>query len=123
MNNILTKNFTATAAIAPYSIVCIDANGDAATAAAATDALIGVADSLGADAAGGRCDVMMAGIAEVKLGANVTAGDPLTANANGHAIPAAPATGANVRTIGVALQGGIAESIVPVLLAPGSVQG
>jgi hypothetical protein len=85
---ILIKSFVADAAIAPYRIVAIGAaDGSAKQAAANSDALVGVTDSLGSTAAG-RVDVLLAGPVHVEYGGNVARGDLLTADANGKAIKA-----------------------------------
>lgn len=85
---ILIKNFIADAAITPYRIVAIGAaDGSVKQAAAATDALIGVADSLGSNSSN-RVDVIQMGVANVEYGGNVTRGDLLTADANGKAVKA-----------------------------------
>lgn len=92
-------------------------------AAANTDAIIGVAEQLGADAAGEPIDVWRTGVAQVEYGGNVTRGDPLTADADGKAITAAPAAGANVRLVGFAEVSGVAGDIGSVQIELGSMQG
>lgn len=114
----LTKTFYADGAIGKRLIVKAgSADNKCAVAAAAADLSIGVADSLGADAAGDPVDVIMGGIAEVILGGAVTRGQALTADASGKAVVAA----AGNRTIGVAMQSGVADDIGSVLISQGTV--
>lgn len=118
----LIKHFTAAAAIAPWRIVAFNGSGAAAQAAAATDRLFGVSDSPGASAGQG-CDVILSDLAEVEYGGTVAAGDPLTADADGKAIKAAPAAGAKVRTIGTAMVSGAYGDRGVVLVERGEVVG
>ncbi|MEL7113986.1 MAG: capsid cement protein [Pseudomonadota bacterium] len=117
----LIISFEAAALIEGYRILAF-ANAGADTtvshAAANTDAFAGVSDKMGA-AVGGMCDVHRAGIGEVQLGGAVSAGDPLTADANGKAIVAAPAAATVVRIIGFADAPGVADDIISFLHAPG----
>lgn len=122
-NTLLNRNYTAEGAIAPYRIVKPgSADGLAAQAGAAADALMGVCESVG-PADGERCDIRKAGIADVEYGGNVTRGGPLTSDADGKAVAAAPAAGANVRIIGFAEVSAVAGDIGPALIAPGVMQG
>jgi len=87
MNKEFVKSFKATAAIAARSLVTVGStDNSAAIASAAADNVIGVSDSIGQDTAGGMCDVVLAGIAEVKCGGTVARGDRLVSNASGQAI-------------------------------------
>lgn len=123
MNSLLQKSFKAGAAIAAYRIVKLGAADNVVVqAAAATDALIGVANEVGA-ASGERQDVVMLGIAEVEAGGTIARGNYVTSDADGKGVAAAPATGVNNNVIGFALASAVAGDIFPVLLAPGSVQG
>ena len=120
----LIKSNSAGGAIAARRIVKHGAtDGTATQAGASTDLLLGVTTAIGASAIGERVDVVLTGTADVEYGAVVTRGQLLTADASGKAIPAAPAAGANVRTIGVALVSGVAGDIGTALLSPGSMQG
>ena len=130
MNNPdLIKTFKAGAEIAKYRIVKFDSDDDTVIqGAAATDALIGVAIQQGeagdpAAASGERLDVALSGVTEVEYGGSVTRGDLLTSDANGKAVAAAPATGANNRVIGVAMVSGVSGDIGSVRIAPGEFQG
>jgi hypothetical protein len=118
----LAKGFRAGAAIAAKRIVKFDsADTTVIQGAAATDSLIGVADL--AASSGGDVDVIMSGVAIVELGGTVTRGGLLTADANGKAVAAVPATGVNNRVIGIAMVSGVSGDLGSVLIAPGSLQG
>lgn len=123
MNVILNTNHVAEAAIAPYRIVKPGAaDRGVLPAAAATDALMGVCESVG-PALGERCDIVRAGIARVEFGGVVAAGAAVTSDALGKAVAAAPAVGANVRILGFAEVAAAAGDIAGVLIAPGVMQG
>lgn len=118
----LIKNYDAGAAIAKYRIVKFGTSDyTVIQAAAATDLLIGVSNLLGADS-GDRVDVVKSGIAQVEYGGNVTRGALLTADADGKAVAAAPAAGANASVIGYAEVSGVSGDIGAVFIAPGSLQ-
>lgn len=119
----LIRNYTAEAACPARTIARFGANDQGVLpAAAATDALIGVFE-LGCTAAGDRVDVIKCDIALVRYGGTVTRGAPLTSDANGAAIVAAPAAGANVRIIGFAEISGVSGDIGQVFISPGLMQG
>lgn len=111
------KSFAALAVIAGNLIVKAGTNG-VSVASAATDPLIGVADSMGA-AAGAMLDVPQAGWHEVRCGGVVTNGDPLTSDATGRAIKAVPTANAITRIVGFAMSDGNDGDIIPYLIAPG----
>lgn len=123
-NEGLVKTYFAGAAIAAHRIVAPNGTDDLTViqAAAATSKSIGVSD-LGADASGDRVDVIISDIALVEYGGNVAEGDPLTADADGKAVVAAPAVGANVRVIGFATVNGVSGDIGSVRIAPSVMQG
>lgn len=123
MNRTLTKNYVAEAVITKRRIVKFGAaDGQVLMGAASGDAIFGVAAELDA-AIGDRVDVNVAGIVEVEFGGAVTRGDPVTTDATGQTVTAAPAPGANNRIIGLAMVSGVAGDIGTVLLAPGRIQG
>ena len=122
-NTLLNRNNTAEGAIAAYRIVKPGAaDGGVLQAAAATDFLMGVCESVG-PASGERCDIVKAGIADVEFGGAVTRGGPVTADASGKGVAPAPAAGSNVRIIGFAEVSAVSGDIAPVLIAPGVMQG
>jgi hypothetical protein len=122
-NPILFKAFVASGAIAAYRIVRITSADNVEQAAAVSHALIGVNSDL-AILSGERVEVMTHGIAYVEAGAAVSVGVPVTSDASGRGVAAAPAAGTNNRVIGLALDAAVAAGdVIRVLLSPGSVQG
>jgi hypothetical protein len=119
----LTKNYTAEAAVTKYRIVKRGAtDGSVLQGAAVTDKLMGVCAELDL-AITERGDIHVAGVALVEYGGTVTRGDPLTSDASGKAVVAAPAAGANNRLIGFAEVSGVSGDIGSVQIAPGFMQG
>lgn len=122
-NTLLNKNYLAEAAIAPFRIVKMGAaDGGVLQAAAATDSLVGVCEAVG-PASGERCDVVKVGLADVELGGTVVRGGPITSDATGKGVAAAPAAGANNRVIGFAEVSGVSGDIIPVFISPCVMQG
>lgn len=122
-NDGLIKAYDAGAAIAAYRIVKFSAEATVTQGAAATDALIGISNRIAAAAVGDRVEICREGIAEVEYGGTVTRGALLTSDANGKAVVAAPAAGANVRIIGIAEVAGASGDIGSCLISPSSMQG
>lgn len=118
MSELLLKNYVAGAAVAAYRIVKFSADRTVIQGAAATDLSIGVSAELPADS-GARVDVVRIGMPLVEYGGNVTRGDPLTSDASGKAVKAAPAAGAQARIIGYAEVTAVAGDIEVMTLAPG----
>lgn len=119
----LTKNFIAEAAVTKRRIVKHGAaDGKVLHGAAATDFVFGVVADLDA-ALGARADVVVAGIVKTEFGGAIARGEPVTSDANGKAVKAAPAAGVNNRIIGFAWVSGVDGDIAPVQLAPGQIQG
>jgi len=122
-NPLLVKQFIAEAAINANRIVKFGTTDEVVIqGAAATDSLIGVVEGV-APAIGEHCDVTLAGIAEVKLGGNVTRGGLVTSDGTGQGVAAAPGAGTNNGVIGRALMSGVSGDIIKVLVNPGSTQG
>lgn len=120
----LIKNYTAGGTVAEYRIVKFGAaDGEIVHAAAATDAIVGVSVQPGSTPQGRRCDVALAGIANVIAGGTITRGAPVTADANGAAVEANPATGVNNRLLGFAVVSAVENDIFPVLLKQTQIQG
>jgi hypothetical protein len=119
----LITSHNAGGAIAKRRIVKFGATDLLVVAAAlAADFLMGVTTDIAA-AADERVDVVRTGITPVEYGGAVTRGAPLTSDAQGRAVTAAPAAGANVRIIGYAEVSGAAGDIGSVLISPGVMQG
>ena len=122
-NILLTKSFNAGGALAANSIVKVGANDyDVLQAAAVSDKLLGITTEV-ASASGERADVIVIGIADLKINGTVARGDQLTSDASGLGVTAAPAAGTNNRIIGTALISGVAGDIIPVLVGPSMLQG
>lgn len=125
MNPILTKSYNAGGAIVANSIVKAGANdydvlqADGPTAAAK---LLGITTEVGA-ASGERVDVTLIGTADLKLGGTVARGDPVTSDASGFGVAAAPGAGVNNRIVGIALISGVSGDIIPVLISNSMLQG
>ena len=92
------------------------------TVAAVGDFLMGVLTGLDA-AVNEPADVVQGGIADVEYGGVVTRGAPLTSDATGRAVVAAPAAGVNNRIVGFAEVSGVLGDIGAVRLAIGFMQG
>ena len=117
-NPLLTKNFTAGAAVTKYRIVKFGTSDTKVIhAAAAANALIGVVADLGA-ASGERVDAHVAGVAFVEYGGTVARGDPLTSDANGKAVAAVFDGSSKVNTIGRAMASGVSGDVGLVAIAP-----
>lgn len=120
---ILIKAFTTGSAVTKRRLVKFgSADATVVQAAAATDLIIGASGDLDA-ASGARVSVVVAGIADVEAGGNITRGALVTAGADGKAVAAAPAAGVNNRVAGVAMVSAASGDIIPVLLAPQQIQG
>lgn len=120
-----TRAYEAAAAIVGNLIVTWAAPSTAKTVTTATSAtvpLVGVSDAMGA-ALGGMCDLHRGGLVSVKLGGTVAAGQPVTSNAAGQGIAAAPGAGASMNIIGFADEPGVAGDIIDVFFAPGTIRG
>jgi hypothetical protein len=116
-------NYHAEVDIPAYRIIKFGAaDGSVLVAAAATDLLIGGNGRIPA-AAGDRIDVVRDDNIEIQLGGTVTRGDKLTSDAQGRAIKAAPAAGANAQIIGIAEVSGVIDDIIWVGIAPSVMQG
>jgi hypothetical protein len=67
--------------------------------------------------------VMLTGISWLQVSAAVNMGNPITSDANGNGVAAAPAAGVNNYIIGFALATTSGAGMVPVLIHPGRIQG
>jgi hypothetical protein len=113
----------AEAAILAYRIVKPGSTDDfVSTAAASTDKLLGVVEGV-APAINERCAVVLEGIADVTFGGTVARGDPLTSDATGRAITAAPGAGVNARIIGFARVSAVVGDVGEILISLGVMQG
>jgi len=120
----IEKSVKCTAAIATaFLIAKFGADDDTLSqATASSEDLVGVFQHT-TSAAAEEVRVMLDGISRVKLGGTVTRGGPITSDANGKGVAAAPGAGANANIIGRALAPGVADDVIPVLLSFGRIQG
>lgn len=129
MNNPgLIKKFKAGATIAKHRIVKFGADDNhVIQGAAAGDSLIGICDFPGplsdTCVAEDSIDVVLNGVGEVKLGGTVVRGGPITSDATGQGVAAAPSAGVNARIIGFAMASGVSGDIIGIMLNQGAVQG
>lgn len=118
----LVKNFTAETLVNKRRIVAFG-TGDGLVKQAASDTdTFGVSGVRGAQA-GERLDVYLSGVHPVECGAVVVAGHFVTADADGRAIPAAPAAGVQMLVIGRALQSGGVGAQLDILIQPQQITG
>lgn len=133
MTPTLTKTFQAGAAVIGARIVKAGAADNAviqAAAAAATEFILGVSEYV-QDGAGGvlstasgdDVDVIIGGIAYLTIGGTVNRGAPITSDASGQGVTAAPAAGVNNRIVGFAMASGVSGDVIPVLISQGLMQG
>jgi hypothetical protein len=116
-------NYKAGAAFDPYLLMKYGAaDGEVVPASGPTDLIIGGNGNIGA-ALGDRIDIIVDDFVEVRLGGTVTRGDKLTADANGLAVTAAPAAGANAQIAGYATVSGVLNDIIWMRIAPSVMQG
>ena len=114
MNPILTKSYTAGAAIAASRFVKHGSyDGAAIQATDASAALLGVSEQLAA-ASGASVDVIKAGLAYLELGGTVTRGAVLIADANGKGVAATVTAGVTQYAGAIAEVSGVAGDIIPV---------
>ena len=117
------KQYIAESAVGANLIIKPGSTDDfVAQGAAATDLLMGVSGNIPA-AAGERIDIAKEGIADVLYGGTITRGQPLTSDAFGRAVAAAPGAGTNNRIIGFAEVSGVIGDIGSVFISPCLMQG
>lgn len=126
MRNKQVTVHAAGATINPNRIVKIGAaDRTVIQGAAATDRFLGVADipANTTAASGERVDVVTSGEMEVLLGGTVARGGPVTSDASGQGVAAAPAAGTNNGIVGWATESGVVGDIITIQVAPGVLQG
>ena len=115
------KSRVAAGAIAPWSIAAFTGNrNEVAQAAGSSTGLAGITDMLGIDALSSdrMVDLQLTEVADLKAGATIAAGDPVTSDANGFGIKALKVTGAEVFCIGIAQEPAVAGDVFGVLVSP-----
>ena len=123
-NPLLAVNYTAELAIPVNRLVKMGTSDRTVTLATApADAIIGVVNET-AIALGERVDVVRMGIAWGEAGAAIARGAPLTSDATGRVVTAAPAAGVNNRIIGFADEAASAAGdVIRFMIEPGLMQG
>lgn len=117
------KTRRAATAIGGCLLAAYTANADeVALAVSANAPIAGVVDTIDVPA-GGNVDVQMTQLADVRFGAGVAPGDPVTADAQGRAVKAVKQVGAIVYVAGIAQRPQLEGDIGPVLLAPSQIVG
>lgn len=89
----------------------------------AAGAFLGVCFQPGGAAALERMDIVTSGLVEVVAGGTIAAGAPVTSDANGAAVAAAPAAGVNARVLGYAHEAAVSGDIFRVQLSLHTMQG
>jgi hypothetical protein len=118
------RSYIAESVIPPYTLANFGlADGTATAANDGTKFLVGATQIVGADAIGDQVDICRDALPEVTYGGVVAKGDPLTSDANGFAIKAAPAPGAKMFIVGYAEVDGVAGDIGYYFASPDIVNG
>lgn len=89
----------------------------------ASGAFLGVCFQPGGAASGERMDIATEGLVEVVAGGTITAGAPVTSDANGAAVAAAPSAGTNQRVLGFAHEAAASGDIFRVQVNLHTMQG
>jgi hypothetical protein len=112
----LIKTFHAPAAVAGYTLVTFAAGVNTVeTADNVADPILGLTTSVGSQG-NGRCDVIVGGVSEARIGGTVTKGEVLTTDATGRAITATQTTD---RVLGMAMADAVIGDIASILVAQG----
>lgn len=120
----IEKSVKCTAAIAAAFLLAKPGADDDtfSQATASTEDLVGVFQHT-TTVAGEEVRLMLTGITRVKLGGTVTRGNKLTSDANGKAVAIGAVAGTNYNSIGIAMASGVADDIIPMLIAQTRPQG
>lgn len=89
----------------------------------AAGAFLGVCVQPGGAASGERMDIATEGLVEVVAGGTITAGAPVTSDAIGAAVAAAPGAGVNARVLGFAHEAAASGDIFRVQINLHTMQG
>ena len=112
------------AAIAAYRLLQQGtSDGEVIQAAGTTKTIIGVCTRVEAAATDPTVEAVRGGIPEVEYSGPVTRGDPLTSDANGKAVKAAPGGGAIAHIAGFAEVSGVSGDIGALLFCPSIYHG
>lgn len=123
--NSFIKNFAASGAIVHRRLVAFTATDGTLVQASGTagERLAGVVDCPGGVAAGERFDVVLFGPADVECGGNILPGQNIASDAQGRAIVAAPAAGANASIVGRTLINAASGDFAKAFVNPSQIQG
>lgn len=120
---IYTRTFTAEAALTAHRLVRPGAGADTVTpATAVTDRIIGVYVGPSDAAINDQVEVCLLGECHLNVAGAIGKGMTLTTNATSQGVNAAPAAGANNRTIAWAIDAGT-DVTIRVFVVPGWIQG
>jgi hypothetical protein len=123
----LTRTFlTSAGAVPACRVVSIGAaDNEAILANGSAAPLLGVSEQApAAPPIGTPIDVILTGVATLEAGAAVGRGAPVTADATGRGVAAAPAAGVNAWVVGLALEAAVAPGDrIRVLLTQSRIQG
>ena len=115
-NNRDIRSFEAASAIGGRLIVAPSGTAGKIARAVAKKGF-GVCERVGAEA-GLMCDVTVSGLTEVVAGGDLDFNDPVTSDANGHAVKAVPVAGETVEIVGFIRGEGSVGDILPIHVAP-----
>lgn len=119
MNPLLTKSYTAGAAISPCRLLkAHTSDGVVIQATDGSAAYFGVSAENLSVASGDMVDAIKSGIAWVELGDTVARGDKIKADAVGRGVTVTIAAGTTVHVAGTAQVSGVVGDIIPVMLEP-----
>ncbi len=120
----LEKEMAASGTINQYTLVVAGADDNTcAPAVDSTKHIIGVAQ-FAPSTDQPQIRIRMSAISWVAVGAGgVTRGDPITSDANGNGVKAAPAAGTNANIVGYAMASGVQGQLVPVHILQQMIQG
>lgn len=96
--------------------------GQVTLATSGATPIAGVTDAPGGKA-GSLVDLLLTEFAEVRAGGAIAPGDRITAGPDGRGVKAVKQAGATVHYVGFAQEPAVADDIIPVLIAPGAIDG
>ena len=120
----LEKEVNTSGTVAQYTLAVFGADDNTMAAASGSAAFIAGVFQFAPTTDQPQVRVRMKGITWVVLGTGgCTRGAPITSDANGNGVVAAPGAGANAYIAGYALGSGVVGQLVPLLLAQQRIQG
>lgn len=119
----LTVNRVAGGTVGARRIVMPHSTAGQFVVSNAAGAFVGVCFQPGGAVAGERMDIVIEGLVEVVAGGTINAGAPVTSDANGAAVAAAPGAGVNARVLGFAHEAAVSGDIFRVQINLHTMQG